>query len=132
WEVAEGGVASVPTQFEHLVPVPGLVDEARPPFTDVGLKSPRREAFWDRSTFQFKGEVPAVAVLKIHKATYGSRVLLNGVLLGEHLPSFTPGYFDARPALRGNGAVNELVVRVGASREAVPPTVASGWDFEKV
>ena len=131
WEIAEGSMDAVPAQFEHRVPVPGLVDEARPPFAEVGQKSPRREAFWYRRTFRVKGEVPAVAVLKLHKAAYGSRVLLNGVLLGEHLPSFTPGYFDARPALRGNGAVNELVVRVGATREALPPTVASGWDFEK-
>ena len=132
WEIAEGSMGSAPAQFEHRVPVPGLVDEARPPFAEVGQQSPRREAFWYRRTFQVKGEVPAVAVLKLHKAAYGSRVFLNGVLLGEHLPSFTPGYFDARPALRGNGAVNELVIRVGATREALPPTVASGWDYEKV
>jgi hypothetical protein len=132
WEIAEGGLASTPTQFEHRVPVPGLVDAARPPFAEVGVASPRREAFWYRRTFKVKGEVPAVAVLKLHQAAYGSRVFLNGILLGEHLPSFTPGYFDARPALRGNGAENELVVRVGASREALPPTVASGWDYEKV
>jgi beta-galactosidase/beta-glucuronidase len=125
-------MASVPGRFESRLPVPGLVDEARPPFSEVGQKSPQREAFWYHRTFKVKGEVPAVALLKVHKAAYGSRVLLNGVLLGEHLPSFTPGYFDARPALRGNGAVNELTVRVGASREALPPTVASGWDFEKV
>ena len=48
------------------------------------------------------------------------------------MPSFTPGYFDARAALRGNGAENELVVRVGATREALPPTIPSGWDFEKI
>ncbi len=123
---------AVPAQFEHRVPVPGLVDEARPPFAEVGHKSPRREAFWYRRTFRVKGEVPAVALLKLHKAAYGSRVYLNGALLGEHLPSFTPGYFDARPALRGNGGENELVVRVGATRETLPPTVASGWDYEKV
>jgi beta-galactosidase len=132
WQIAEGNLASAPTQFEHQVPVPGLIDEARPPFAEVGQKSQRREAFWYRRTFQVKGEVPAVALLKVHKAAYGSRVLLNGVLLDEHLPSFTPGYFDARPVLRGNGTVNELVVCVGASREALPPTVASGWDYEKV
>ena len=132
WEIAEGGVGLAPTQFGHCVPVPGLVDEARPTFAEVGQKSPRRESFWYRRTFRVKGEVPAVAMLKLHKAAYGSRVLLNGVLLGEHLPSFTPGYFDARPALRGNGALNELVIRVGATREALPPTVASGWDYEKV
>ena len=132
WELGEGTLSSAPAQFDRRVPVPGLVDEARPPFAEVGRQSPRREAFWYRRTFQVKGEVPAVALLKVHKAAYGSRVFLNGVLLGDHLPSFTPGYFDARPALRGNGAVNELVVRVGASREAVPPAVVSGWDFEKV
>src|ERR1035438_7319214 len=132
WEIAEGGMSAAPALFEHRVSVPGLVDGARPRFAEVGQKSARREAFWYRRTFKFKGEVPAVALLKVHKATYGSRVFLNGVLLGEHLPNFTPGYFDARPALHGNGAVNELVIRVGASRDAVPPTVASGWDFEKV
>jgi len=132
WEIAEGSMGSVPTQFEHRVPVPGLVDEARPPFAEVGQQSTRREAFWYRRTFRVKGEVPAVATLKLHKAAYGSRVFLNGVLLGEHLTSFTPGYFDARPALRGNDALNELVIRVGATREALPPTVASGWDYEKI
>jgi len=132
WEIAEGGMITAPAQFQHRVSVPGLVDEARPPFAEVGQLSARRAAFWYRRTFQVKGDVPAVAVLKVHKAAYGSRVLLNGVLLGEHLPSFTPGYFDARPALRGNGAVNELIVRVGASRDALPPTVASGWDYEKI
>lgn len=123
---------SAPTQFERRVPVPGLVDEARPPFAEVGQQSPRREAFWYRRTFRVKGEVPAVAVLKLHKAAYGSRVFLNGVLLGEHLPGFTPGYFDARAALRGDEASNELAIRVGATREALPPTVASGWDYEKM
>ena len=95
WEVAEGGMDAAPAKFEHRVPVPGLMDEARPAFPEVGQKSPQREAFWYRRTFRLKGVVPAVAVLKLHKAAYGSRVFLNGTLLGEHLPSFTPGYFDA-------------------------------------
>lgn len=132
WDIAEGTISEAPARFEHRVPVPGLVDEARPAFSGVGQTNWVREAFWYRRTFRVKGEVPAVATLKIHKAAYGSRVYLNGVLLGEHLASFTPGYFDARPALRGGGASNELVIRVGASRDSVPPTIPSGWDFEKV
>ena len=131
WEIAEGRMNAPPAGFEHHVPVPGLVDEAQPPFTGVGLPSPLREAFWYRRTFQVKGQVPAMAVLKLHKAAYGARVLLNGVPLGEHMPSFTPGYFDARAALHGNGAVNELVVRVGALPNVLPPTVSSGYDVEK-
>jgi beta-galactosidase len=132
WEIAEGSMNDMPAQFDHRVPVPGLADEARPGFAGVGEKSTLREAFWYRRVFEVEGDVPAVALLKLHKAAYGSRVYLNGVLLGDHLPSFTPAYFDASPVLRGNGATNELIVRVGAWRDAVPPSVPSGWDFEKV
>jgi hypothetical protein len=131
WQIAEGAMDAAPSHFEHRVPVPGLVDEAKPPFADVGQPSPRREAFWYRRTFHVKGDVPVVAVLKVHKAAYGARVLLNGVVLGEHMPSFTPGYFDPRAALRGNGAENELIVRVGALPGTLPPTVSSGYDVEK-
>ncbi len=132
WEIAEGSMSAVPAQFEHRVPVPGLVDGAKPPFAEVGQQSARREAFWYRRTFKVKGEVPAVALLKLHKAAYGSRVLLNGVLLGEHLPSFTPGYFDARPALRGQwGRERTGGPRRGVARGRCPPPWSSGWDFEK-
>ena len=55
WEIGEGGMDAAPAQFEHRVPVPGLVDEARPAFAEVGQPSPRREAFWYRRTFQVKG-----------------------------------------------------------------------------
>lgn len=132
WQVAEGSLTNRPQSFNHSVPVPGLLDEAQPRFDEVGVKSGRREAFWYRRAFQLQGEVPEVALLKIHKAAYGAQVYLNGVLLGEHLASFTPGYFNARAALRGHGASNELVVRVGAGRETVPASIPSGWDFEKM
>ena len=32
-------------------------------------------------------------VIKVRKAMFGTRVVLNGQALGDHLPSFTPGYF---------------------------------------
>ncbi len=134
WQIAEGRMDFVPARFDHQVPVPGLVDMARPAFAEVGTTNStmRREAFWYRRTFRVEGAVPAVARLKIHKAAYGVQVYLNGSLVGEHLPSFTPGYFDVRGALRGGGAANELLVRVGAFRTALPPQIADGWDFEKV
>ena len=134
WDIAEGPMDPAPTAFAHRVPVPGLVDMAKPPFAEVGTKGSAklREAFWYRRTFKVSGPVPAVAQLKLHKAAYGARVFLNGTLLGEHLPSFTPGWFDAKAALRGDGAENELVIRVGAFRDALPPGIPAGWDFEKV
>ena len=129
WQIAEGGMDASPTSFDHTVPVPGLVDMAQPAFEEVGIKSSKREAFWYRRTFEVAGPLPAVALLKVHKAMFGTRVLLNGNVLGEHLPSFTPGYFDAKPALKTG--VNEVLIRVGAFRDAVPKPQPDGWDYEK-
>ncbi|HEX2971737.1 MAG TPA: discoidin domain-containing protein [Tepidisphaeraceae bacterium] len=130
WEIAQGTLDRQPERFEHHVPVPGLVDMAQPAFAEVGVKSQLRQAFWYRKTFNLDRSVPAVAQLKIHKAAYGTRAFLNGKLLGDHLPSFTPGYFDVRDALRpGN---NELIIRVGSFRDSLPPHVPAGWDYEKI
>jgi beta-galactosidase len=131
WQVAEGAMDSMPKQFEHTVPVPGLIDMAKPAFAEVGKKSDGRQAFWYRRTFTVEGPIPAVAILKIHKAKYGTKVWLNGRDVGEHLPCFTPALLDVKPHLKGSGQQNELVIRVGADRESRPADVPSGWDFEK-
>ncbi len=131
WQVEQGGMDRRPEGFSHTVAVPGLLDMAQPAFRDVGKKSPLREAFWYRRTFAIAGPIPAVAVLKIHKARYGTKVFLNGHLVGEHLPCFTPAYLDVKKHLRGDGQENELVIRVGANRESIPQDMPTGWDFEK-
>jgi hypothetical protein len=121
------------------VPVPGLASLATPAFDAPGpkvanrqsipQKDPKRDAFWYRRTLTLDGPVPAVATLKVAKAMFGTRVFLNGTLLGDHAPSFTPGYFDAKPALK-TGA-NEVLIRVGADRDAVGRAYPDGFDFEK-
>jgi beta-galactosidase len=131
WQVAQGGMDSAPEKFQHTVPVPGLVDMAMPAFEEVGKKSERRQAFWYRRTFSLDGAIPPVAILKIHKAKYGTKVWLNGHVAGEHLPCFTPALLDVREFLKGGGQENELIIRVGADRESRPTDVPSGWDFEK-
>ena len=45
------------------------------------------------------------------------------------MPSFTPGYFDAKPALKTGD--NEVLIRVGADRDAVGRAYPDGFDFEK-
>jgi hypothetical protein len=134
WQIAEGSFEKMPPQFDRRVPVPGLADMAEPAFADVGKKEGEklRQAFWYRRTFTLDGPLPAVARLKIHKARYGTRVYLNGKLVGDHLPCFTPALIDVRQQLRGDGQTNELVIRVGAWREAVPRSIPDGWDFEKI
>lgn len=131
WQVAEGTMNSMPDRFDHRVQVPGLIDMARPAFEEVGVKSEKRQAFWYRRTFTLKGPIPEAAILKIHKARYGTKVWLNGRLVGEHLPCFTPALLDVKPHIKGQGRENILVVRVGADRECLPKGQPTGWDFEK-
>lgn len=154
WQIAEGKMNARPETFDHTVPVPGLADMAKPAFAAVGKNATRnedgsqftvpdpgqgsdknssqyREAFWYRRTFKLKGLVPEVALLKLYKAKYGAKVFINGKEAGEHLPCFTPGYFDLRPYLKGEGAENELVVRIGAAPYCLPRSIPFGLDFEK-
>lgn len=140
WQISEGGLEIVPVKFDRNVIVPGLVDMATPSFIEPGpkvanpviysQKDPRRDAFWYKRTFNISGSIPAVARLKISKAMYGTRVILNGKVLGEHMPCFTPGWFDAKDALRSGE--NELIVRVGADRDAVAGRAVSGMDKERL
>ena len=139
WQVAEGALTNIPTAFDHGVPVPGLLDMAQPPFVAPGpkiagrrngpQKDPRRDAFWYRRTFKLAEPIPSAATIKVGKAMFGTRVILNGKLLGDHAPCFTPGFFDAQAALKTGE--NELLIRVGADCDAVGPTVPSGSDYEK-
>jgi len=139
WQIAEGVMNEIPTNFARSVPVPGLVSLADPPFIEPGpkvadrqrvsQKDLRRDAFWYRRTFKIAGEIPPVAVLKVSKAMFGTRAFLDGQLLGDHPPCFTPGYFDARKPLKPG--VNELLIRVGADRDALTEAIPSGFDFEK-
>jgi hypothetical protein len=131
WQVEQGSMDSRPQTYSHTIPVPGLADMAQPPFQEVGKRSPLRQAFWYRRTFRVDGTVPEVAILKIHKANYGTKVYLNGKVAGEHLPCFTPALMNVRELLLGNGRENELVIRVGADRESLPQDMPTGWDFEK-
>ena len=131
WEIEQGGMQSPPPTFSHAIAVPGLADMAKPAFMDVGKKSPLRQAFWYRRAFRVDGPVPAAAMLKIHKAKYGTKVFLNGQMVGEHRPCFTPCLMNVKPYLKGNGQPNELIIRVGAQRESLPEGMPTGWDFEK-
>ena len=131
WQLEQGSLVAPPQVYRHRVPVPGLVDMAQPALTEIGKKSAQRQAFWYRKSFKVSSRIPDIALIKFGKARYGIQVILNGQILGEHLPCFTPAYFNAAPYLKGEGKENELIVRVGADREGLPTDMPTGWDFEK-
>ena len=127
WQIAEGQMEVTPTVFDHSVTVPGLVDMAQPAFAETGVQTKRRKAFWYRRTFRIEQQIPEVALLKLHKAMFSSRVILNGKEIGEHRPSFTPGNFNVKGHLRQGE--NEIIIRVGAYPTEGQKSI--GWDIEK-
>lgn len=137
WEICESKEQVPPKAeaFTHQVPVPGLVDLAKPSFPEVGTKgSPsHREVFWYRRTFKLNRDVPRVAFLKLYKVKYGCRAYLNGVETGKGARNFTPHYCGATAALKGGSAENELMICVGADRRpSVAAGVPDGNDKEKL
>ncbi len=138
WQIAEGTMKEIPDTFFHTVPVPGLVSLSTPAFRDAGpkvkdrrsliQKDTLREAFWYYRTFSVD-KVPEVAVLKVSKAMFGTKVFVNGKDAGEHLPCFTPGYFNIRDVLKPGE--NKLLIRIGSCRNSLPFSIPDGFDFEK-
>jgi hypothetical protein len=140
WQIAAGTMDQAPAAFERTVPVPGLVSLATPAFapppgpavTDrlhLISTDPTHVAFWYRRTFRMDRPIPEIVRLKVQKAMFGTRAVLNGQVLGDHAPNFTPAYFDARAALRQGE--NVLLIRVGADRADMPAGMPSGFDYEK-
>ncbi|MFC1542000.1 sugar-binding domain-containing protein [Candidatus Latescibacterota bacterium] len=132
WNIAEGSMDSIPNEFPAEVNVPGLTDMASPSFSEVGMKSDRRKAFWYQKSFAIDSDIPETALLKIHKAKYGIKVFLNGSEVGESQSCFTPNVFDINKFLAGNGESNSLIIRIGAQPEAIAEKIPWGRDFEKL
>ncbi len=147
WQITEGKKDIVPTEFDRTIPVPGLITQAQPAFINAAPpvadrvaidKNPDlfyhqqdsiRETYWYHRTFTITRNIPEIALLKVGKAMFGTRVYLNGTFIGEHLPCFTPGYFDLKKSL--HKGVNELIIAVGSCRNSLPQDMPDGFDYEK-
>lgn len=147
WQIAEGKKDIIPPVFNHTIPVPGLITLAEPAFENAAPPVPDRnspdmspndyypqqdslrDAYWYRRMISIPRQIPEVAILKVGKAMFGTRVYVNGTLIGVHLPSFTPGYFDLKAFLEKGD--NELVIAVGSCRNSLPQDVPDGFDYEK-
>lgn len=161
WQIAESVSATeIPQGFTHTVPVPGLVNLARPAFPQVddyasrelivkqfknslpaspqpvtmenerGVSRQPRNYFWYRTTFR-PARFAAIALLKIGKAQFGTAVWLNGVAVGEYAGCFSAGTFNLTQAVKWD-ADNVLLVRIGAHPGVLPATFPSGTDAEKL
>ena len=96
----------VPSVFNHTITVPGLITLAKPAFVNPApplpdrktidnntelfyhQKDSLRESYWYHRTVSITQDIPEIALLKVGKAMFGTRVYLNGTYIGEHLPCF--------------------------------------------
>ena len=120
-------IDDVPTTFEASVPVPGLVDLARP-VADSVLTSDL--IYWYKREFITEDRPFGICRLKINKAKYHTWIFVNDQFVGENPYSFTPTELDITPFLHGAGESNQVLIAVGC-RNMLPPNVSDGNDFEK-
>ncbi len=123
WEIAPGSADAAASAFRSI-PVPGLVDLARPPYE------------WSSATYHWyrkRFEIPAIeglphARLVIEQAMFGTAVWLNGSFVGEDIACYTSQDYEITPHLRDGE--NELLVRIG-DRSTLPSHSAVGHDQER-
>lgn len=128
WQLATSqSIDDVPTAFEASIPVPGLVDLARPE-ADTVITSDL--IYWYSREFKTEDRPFGICRLKINKAKYHTRIFLNDHFVGENPYSFTPTEVDLTPFLNAAGLSNHLLIAVGC-RNMLPPNVSDGNDFEK-
>ena len=125
WQVAFG--ERCPDRFVSEVPVPGIVSQAVPALdedldangkgADVGY-----EWVWYRYDFRLDEAQEWPRALLHLRAKYNTKVLLNGVEIGEDRhTTYSHGVFDISRALNLRGE-NRLIVRVGSWNTASPPS----------
>jgi beta-galactosidase len=126
WLLAPGSASAPPESWPSTVPVPALVDAAVPSYDWAAA-----EYHWYRCVFTLSEPERsyAFALLRIEQAMFGTKVWLNGELLGEDIACYTSKEYDATAAIRREGP-NELLVRVGR-RDQLPPESAVGRDQER-
>lgn len=128
WQLAIGSSPiEIPEIYDAVVPVPGLVDLARPLSDPIELSD---KIYWHRREFLTHEDNFSICNLKINKAKYFTRIYINGKYVGENPYCFTPTVTEISAFLNPPGKNNEILIAVGCKNN-LPATVADGSDFEK-
>jgi len=97
------------------------------PMPVIGIPVNKRNYFWYRKTFAPPAK-REVALLKIGKSQFGTKVWLNGKEMGEHLSCWTAGYFNLTEAVNWSGE-NQLIVRIGAHPAVLPENIPGAGTY---
>ncbi len=149
----------IPKKYTHTVQVPGLANMSVPEFKDIdkfygkeyllnswakashqhlnvnadtlktGLSVQKRNYLWYKKVVDIK-TVNELYVLKINKAQFGTRLIINGKTAGYSTDCFSSQYYNITRFLKVPGK-NEIVIRIGAHPGVLPAEVPAGNDYEK-
>ncbi len=115
WKMCTGGVIDLPVN-----------EEAQK--AEYGVYEHERNYFWYKKTF-VAPERHRYADLIVLKARFGSKVWLNGSAVGESHSCFTSACYDVADVIKW-GEENEIVIRVGAHQQVLPPGTLNMEDCE--
>ncbi|MFH0989682.1 MAG: glycoside hydrolase family 2 TIM barrel-domain containing protein [bacterium] len=114
-----------PEKYTHTLPVPSLVDTARPEY-DWSLAT----GHWYCTEFSLDGIIPeSIVYLKIEQAMFGTQVWMNRTSVGGSISCYTSQEYRIDHLLSRAG-LNSLVIKVG-DRATLPPASAVGNDQER-
>ncbi len=127
-------LAFPPTEFNHKIQVPGLVDLAQPrldQYDNYFSGTQKLKYHWYRFIFK----VPAkyehkYATLTLLKSMFNTQIYLNGYDCGTFMQCSTPIDADLTPYLKFNNEDNILLIRIGEEKR-IPKESALGFDREK-
>ncbi|MCK5306219.1 MAG: beta galactosidase jelly roll domain-containing protein, partial [Candidatus Omnitrophica bacterium] len=123
WEIEPSDTQ--PTNFNHTISVPGLVDLAVP---SIDWNS--CNYFWYKKTFTLiPSQARNHAFIKIDQSKYGTEVWLNGTYLGSYIGCYTSHKYDVTDIINYNGE-NVLLVKIG-QKGNLPVESAVGYEYEK-
>lgn len=124
WEFHPG--LEKPTQFKHKVPVPALVDMAKPK-----MDWEKFDYFWYATDLKLpRGAKFERIFLQLEQVQFGTEVWLNDQKVGSDTPCYTSQEFDLTPYIKKRGK-NRLLVRVGR-KHTLPESSAVGQDAERL
>lgn len=123
WAIGPGG-KEPPGEYAHRIPVPALVDAARPAYAWEG-----QQFHWYRWHGNIEKPVEGDRVyLVVEQAMFGTFVIVNGVDVGGDIACYTSQEYDITACI--TAGENEILIRVG-DRATLPPESAVGKDQER-
>ncbi|RZK60030.1 MAG: hypothetical protein EOO91_03000 [Pedobacter sp.] len=132
WQVEETTETNlIPQRFTHTIPVPSLIDMAKPRFKEVKKGADSNRYFWYRKSFVLDKNMPEHVILQISKAAYSKTLFVNGKLASVRQTIFSSYETDITSLLNPAGQENIIVLRLG-SFDNFPDTAINGNDFEKI